>query len=220
MVGRSTRPATGVETTRSNEVEFRRGRQGHAQVFCSGNGCGGRGRFHGSPGGGDGRASRAKTTGAKAVFVAKDAGVTKGSGTDASAISSQLDISGTTAPGSFVNASGSNWLVNKSTVAKYVNKNAPTGGSTKVSVIKPGKLIKNVGKSLGDTPMDISAAPAGDVHAVYTIVNGAETIRHCGKFTSCAFKLIAGGTGQKLVCKGTGAPDTCPNGSPSGAFVN
>lgn len=160
-----------------------------------------------------------KTTGSKAIFVAKDAAVTKGTATDAADISSQLDITGTTAPGSFVNPEGASWLVNKDTVAKYVNKPAPTGGSTKVSVIKPGKLIKNVGKSLGDTPLSITAAPAGEVKAVYTIVNGGATFRHCGKFTSCSWKLIAGGTGQKMVCKGTGAPDTCP-ASPSGAFID
>lgn len=155
---------------------------------------------------------------AKAVFVAKDADVTKGSGTDASVISSQLDISFDAESGSFVNPSGANWLVNKSTVAKYVNKTAPTGGATKVSVIKPAKLIKNVGKSLGDSPIDISTAPTGEVHAVYTVNNGG-VFRHCGKFTGCAHKIIAGGTGFKLVCKGTGADDTCP-ASPSGAFVD
>ncbi|HWP66845.1 MAG TPA: hypothetical protein VNO26_13115 [Candidatus Limnocylindria bacterium] len=155
---------------------------------------------------------------AKAVFVAKDGAVTKGTGTNVSSVSSQLDISFDSESGSFVNPSGANWLVNKSTVAKYVNKNAPSGGATKVSVIKPGKLIKNVGKSLGDSPIDISAAPSGDVHAVYT-VNNDGVFRHCGKFTGCAHKSIAGGTGFKLVCKGTGAPDTCP-ASPSGAFVD
>jgi hypothetical protein len=160
-----------------------------------------------------------KTTGAKAIFVAKDPAVTKGSGTDATMISSQLDISGTTAPGSFVNPQGASWLVNKSTVGKYVNKPAPSGGATKVSVIKPAKLIKNVGKSLGDSPLSIAAAPAGEVHAVYTVVNGGSSFRHCGKFTSCSWKLIAGDTGQKMVCKGTGAPDTCPS-SPSGAFID
>jgi hypothetical protein len=160
-----------------------------------------------------------KTTGAKAVFVAKDPAVTKGAATDAADVSSQLDITGTTGPGSFVNPEGATWLVNKSTVAKYVNKPAPTGGATKVSVLKPGKLIKNVGKSLGDSPLSITAAPAGEVRAQYTVVNGGSTFRHCGKFTSCSWKLIAGDTGQKMVCKGTGAVDTCP-ASPSGAFID
>ena len=155
---------------------------------------------------------------AKAVFVVKDAAVTKGTATGT--ISSQLDIRYDAQSGSFNNPAGANWLVNKDTVAKYVNKTAPSGGSTKVSVIKPTKLIKNVGKSLGDDPIDISNAPVGDVHAVYTVSNGG-TFKHCGKFTgaTCAHKSIAGGTGFKLVCKGNGAPDTCP-ASPSGAFVD
>ena len=155
---------------------------------------------------------------AKAVFVVKDAAVTKGSATGT--ISSQLDISYDAEDGSFVNPAGARWLVNKDTVAKYVNKDAPVGGSTKVSVIKPTKLIKNVGKSLGDIPIDISTAPVGDVHAVYT-VNNSGVFRHCGKFTgsTCAHKSIAGATGWKLVCKGNGSTDTCP-ASPSGAFVD
>jgi len=157
---------------------------------------------------------------AKAVFVVKDAAVTKGTGTNVAAISSQLDVRYDAESGSWVNPPGPNWLVNKDTVAKYVNKNAPVGGSTKVSVIKPTKLIKNVGKSLGDVPIDIALAPVGDVHAVYT-VNNSGVFRHCGKFTgsTCAHKSIAGGTGFKLVCKGNGSPDTCP-ASPSGAFVD
>ena len=74
--------------------------------------------------------------------------------------------------------------------------------------------------SLRDDPIDISTAPVGDVHAVYT-VNNSGVFRHCGKFTgsTCAHKSIAGGTGFKLVCKGNGSPDTCP-ASPSGAFVD
>jgi hypothetical protein len=155
---------------------------------------------------------------AKAVFVVKDGAVDKGAATGA--ITSQLDISYDAEDGSFINPAGPRWLVNKDTVAKYVNKDAPTGGSTKVSVIKPTKLIKNVGKSLGDIPIDISAAPVGDVHAVYT-VNNSGVFRHCGKFTgsTCAHKSIAGGTGFKLVCKGNGSADTCP-ASPSGAFID
>ena len=158
---------------------------------------------------------------AKAVFVVKDAAVTKGPGTDVSTVSSVLEIAYDAEFGAFNNPSGANWLVNKTTVAKYVNKPAPSGGATKVSVVKPAKLIKNVGKSLGDTPIDISTPPVGDVHAVYLITNGGGQFRHCGQFTgsTCAHKNIAGGTGWKLVCKGNGSPDTCPT-SPSGAFID
>ena len=64
-----------------------------------------------------------------------------------------------------------NWLLNKPAVAKYVNKAAPTGGSAKVSVIKPGDLVKLVGKNLGDTPIDIfnqGAAATGVANTAYS----------------------------------------------------
>jgi hypothetical protein len=112
----------------------------------------------------------------------------------------------------FLAPQGSNWLINKSTVAKYVNKSAPTGSATKVAVIKPAKLVKLVAKSLGDTPIDISSAPSGDVLAVYTVTNGAETTRHCTSVSGCAHHVIANGPGYKLVCK-NGAPAACPAGS-------
>jgi len=156
---------------------------------------------------------------AKMVFVTKDVAVTKGTGTDASTISAQLDISGTTGPGSFVMPAGSNWLVNKSTVAKYVNKPAPSGGAVKVSVVKPTKLVKVVGKSLGDTPVNISAPPAGSVLVVHSITNGAENNRHCTNFNGCVHKIIAGGGNFKLICKGNSTAATCP-ASPSGAFID
>jgi hypothetical protein len=146
---------------------------------------------------------------AKAVFVCKDPGVTKGTGTDPAQISAELDVSYDSASGSFLAPQGSNWIINKSTVAKYVNKPAPTGGATKVAAIKPGKLLKLVAKSLGDTPIDISAAPSGDVLAVFTVTNGAETDRHCTAFQNCTHRAIAAGTGWKLVCKVAG-PAACP----------
>ena len=43
---------------------------------------------------------------AKIVFVTKDQNIDKGTGTDASQVSAQLDISGTTGPGSLVMPSG------------------------------------------------------------------------------------------------------------------
>src|SRR6185369_8115011 len=53
---------------------------------------------------------------AKAVFVVKDAAVTKGTATNVATISSQLDISYDAENGSFVNPAGPRWLVNKDTV--------------------------------------------------------------------------------------------------------
>jgi hypothetical protein len=159
---------------------------------------------------------------AKVVFVAKDMAVTKGSGLSTSDISASFDFdyaNGATA-GSFTIPSGASdgtdgWTVNKATVAKYVNKSAP-GGPTgaKVAVIKPTKLLKIVGKDLGDLPIDIFTTGAPDpsgVDTVYTVTNGGHTNRHCTNFSGadCTYKLIAGGTGAKLVCK-PGSPSVCP----------
>ena len=116
----------------------------------------------------------------KAVFVAKDAALDKGAGTDASTIAVTLDVqydNGTNpaTSGQFVCAEGSiNWLVNKPTVAKYVNKTAPVGGAAKVAVVKPGNLVKLVGKSLGDTPINVlsqGGAPSGTARTQYRITD-------------------------------------------------
>ena len=69
---------------------------------------------------------------------------------------------------------GGNWLVNKPTVAKYVNKDAPTGGGVKVSVLKPMKLIKMVGKSLGDFAND------GGHNIIEPAIFGKPKIAICG----------------------------------------
>src|SRR5262249_49842935 len=117
------------------------------------------------------------------------------------------------ASGSFVMAQGSNWLVNSASVGKYVNKTAPSGGAVKVSVIKPSSLVKVVGKSLGDTPLSIASAPTGNVYVVDTIVNGGEETRLCTQFAGCVHKLIAGGTGYKLICKGNSSGDAACTGA-------
>jgi len=160
---------------------------------------------------------------AKVVYVALDGGVTKGTGIDPATIDAAFEVryAGTSVAGAFVLPAGANdgsdgWKANKSSVAKYINKLAPTAGPTdaKVSVIKPGRLLKIVGKSLGDTPIDILGGgipPAGGVDTVYTVTNGTETNRHCTNFpqSTCAYKLIAAGTGAKLVCR-NGAGSACP----------
>ena len=156
---------------------------------------------------------------AKGVFVAKDANVDKGPGTSVDDIDVRLDVVYDSASGAFVVPAGasdgtSGWLVNKETVAKFVNKSAPAGPTvTKVAAVKPGKLAKLVAKERGDTPLDVlgAGAPSGSVFAAYTVTNGGAVFRHCTEFqnAACAYKLIAGDTGAKLVCKG-GTPDaTC-----------
>jgi hypothetical protein len=152
---------------------------------------------------------------AKTVFVAKNAAVTKGAGLDVEQISVQLDV--TFGVGSAVGVftipagSASGWLANNASVAKYVNRAAPAGPTeTKVAVIKPGKLLKLVGKGLGDTELDILGAgnASGPVYTAYCVTNGAEENCHCSRFTGCILKSIAGGTGAKLVCK-SGTGDDC-----------
>jgi Protein of unknown function (DUF1566) len=156
------------------------------------------------------------TTGkAKAVFVAKDLGIAKGTGTDPTQISATLDVAYLGTSGLFTMPQGTNWLVNSASVGKYVNKTAPTGGATKVSIIKPASLVKVVATSLGDTPLDISTAPTGNVYVVDTIVNGGDETRLCTQFAGCVHKLIAGGTGYKLLCKGNSVGDpACTAASP------
>src|SRR5262245_52959347 len=84
---------------------------------------------------------------AKAVFVAKDGAISKGSGTDVAAIDATLHVAYDGVGGTFVMPQGANWLVNSDSVAKYVNKDAPDDpGAVKVGVIKPGALAKVVGK--------------------------------------------------------------------------
>jgi hypothetical protein len=146
---------------------------------------------------------------AKVVFVATHPGVTKGSGTNQAQISVQLDLSYDSASGAFLGPQGSGWLTNKDTIAKYVNREAPTGGATRIALVRPGKLLKLVAPSLGDTPIDVSSAPSGSVLAVYSVTNGAEVNRHCTSFPVCAHKSIAAGTGYKLVCK-VGDVAACP----------
>jgi len=156
---------------------------------------------------------------AKIVFVSKDqeAGITKGCGTDVDQIGAEFDMvyANGSAAGAFTLPMGASdgtagWLTNKEAVAKYVNKDAPVGPTqAKVAVVKPGKLLKLVGQGLGDTPLDIFTAGdpgAGGVETAYCVTNGAEEFCHCSAFDPCVFKVIAGGTGAKLVCK-TGTAD-------------
>ena len=153
---------------------------------------------------------------AKAVFVAKDASIAKGTGTDPMQIEATLDVAYDAVRGSFVMPAGSKWLVNSDSVGKYVNKDAPAGGAVKVSVIKPASLVKVVGKSLGDTPLDISNPPTGSVYLADTIVNGGEETRLCTQFRGCVHKPIAGGSGRKLICRGNSAGDpACTAVSPA-----
>jgi hypothetical protein len=167
---------------------------------------------------------------AKVVYVAKDTPADKGTTDDAGQISATFDYESPTlgTSGSATMPSGAGWLVNKATVAKYVNKEAPGGASAvKVAVIKPTKLLKVIVKDLGDAGSKIDIYAAGnpspstvDMTTQLTVTDGLTVRRHCSEFTGCSRKLIAAGTGAKVVCKTAtaGGSVACP-GSPSGAFL-
>jgi hypothetical protein len=156
---------------------------------------------------------------AKVVFVAKDGAVSKGTATDLTQIEATLYIAYDTAFGRFDMAPGAGWLVNKEKMAKYLNTIPPSdegGGTVKKSIIKSQKLVSVVANSLGDTPLDISAAPSGPVFVVHSVTNGQETHRHCTQFNACVHKAIAGGTGSMLVCKGNSTGDSACTAVPCG----
>ncbi len=159
----------------------------------------------------------AKTGKGKVVFVAKDATISKGTGTDPGGISVGVEISYPSTAGEFTLTAGasdgtSGWIKNDAKLAKYLNKSAPDGPTqAKVAIVKQGKLLKLVAKGVGDESLDIVAggAPSGDVIVVYSVLNGGELYRYCTAFGSCSYKSIAADTGAKLVCKG-GSPSACP----------
>lgn len=158
------------------------------------------------------------SSGAKVVFTAKDTAVGKGAGTNTATVSATFRFrydNGIDLPteGEFVAPQGStNWLANSSTVAKYRNAMAPEGGGIKLTQLKPGKLLSLAGRNLGDTPIAIlgqNSASTGTATTQYCIDNGDEGNCFCSTFTTCSWKLIAGGTGAKLVCRGAAADAGC-----------
>jgi pimeloyl-ACP methyl ester carboxylesterase len=164
----------------------------------------------------------AATGKAKTVFVAKgDADIAKGVDGDPALLEGRLEVFYTDAPSSVVGSFliPPPWLVNKATVAKYVNKLAPTDGDVKVAVVKPGSVAKVVAKGLGDgQAIDLSTgAPGpGGVSVVFSVNNSNDFSMHrmCTRFSvgdgsTVVYKSIAGGTGYKLVGKGGVAAD-CP----------
>ncbi len=144
---------------------------------------------------------------AKATFIAKDASITKGAGTDPTQIEASLEVAYDGARGVFAMPQGARWLTNSGKLAKYVNKTSPASGAVKVSVLKPGSLVKVVSKSLGDAPLDVSSAPSGAVYVAVTVVNGGLPTRLCTQFSGCVHKVTGGGTGYTLTCKGDSVGD-------------
>ncbi|HXC53281.1 MAG TPA: MopE-related protein [Candidatus Limnocylindrales bacterium] len=145
----------------------------------------------------------------KVVVVAKDPAVTKGTGTDLTMISASLRIAYDEAAGEFAMPQGAAWVKNTVSTSKYLLSTAPDGGPVKLNLIESGKLLKFKAVAPGEPALDISAAPVGEVSLSETIVNGDETTRLCGKFSSCTYKNIAGGLGYKIVCTAGEADPGC-----------
>jgi hypothetical protein len=98
-------------------------------------------------------------------------------------------------------------------MAKFVNRGAPAGPTgAKIGLVKPGTLLKLVGKSLGDVVLDVPGqgdpGPQG-VTTVFKVTNGTETHRHCSHFSECTYTVFGDGFGAKLVCR-PGTPTACP----------
>jgi hypothetical protein len=146
------------------------------------------------------------------AFSARDAAVTKGTGTDAGDIEAMLTIAygdGSALGGFVLPAADAGWIGNDAAMAKFVNRAAPSGTTTaRVSVIKSGKLVKLLGRAVGDVPLEIlhAGAPTAGVFAAYCITNGGAETCLCSAFPTCAYALVKGGTGARLVCT-SGARD-------------
>lgn len=158
----------------------------------------------------------------KVVFTARDrdAGITKGVGTDVSAISGVLYVAyaGGATAGAFDMPTGVTdevgWRVNKRDIATFHNLLAPDGLSgTRRATVRPGRALKLVAKALGDDlVLDIASAgpPAGSVFTAYCIDNAGERNCHCSEFLSCDYVVRSTKPAAILKCRAGSVGDpTC-----------
>jgi hypothetical protein len=163
----------------------------------------------------------------KAVYVAKGSpGIAKGAAAptgDPPGLSGTVEIFPLSDPGNrAVYDLPADWLVNKETVAKYVNRTAGTGvAGAKVAVVKPERVAKLVAKNLGDgdaasgdqsaTDLDLQAISSADtIRAVVTIDNAIDgnTYVFCSDFTALSVKADTNGP-FKVTSRTSSAPATC-----------
>ena len=153
---------------------------------------------------------------AKVVFVSTDPNIQMLSNTPT--IHARLDVGYDAVHGTWIMPAGSAWSVEPfpANVAKYVDKSAPASSSVRASTIKHDLLLKVSAPSLGDDAIDISLAPTGPVYVAHSLSDGPSTTRHCTQFAGCVHKVIAGGTGYKLVCRdGSTADSGCMAAPPT-----
>jgi hypothetical protein len=175
---------------------------------------------------------------AKAVYVAKgDPDIVKGMEGDPPGLNGLVEIFPTDDPTNraVYTLPASGWLVNKPTVAKYVNKTAAPGAlGAKVTVVKPGLVGKVVAKNLGDgdaasgdqgaTDLNLQAITSGQTLRVIVTINNANdgnTYVFCSDYSSLAIKLDNASQPFKVISKTSTAPANCSGGygSPSHAFL-
>jgi hypothetical protein len=110
------------------------------------------------------------------------------------------------------------WHVNKPAMAKYLNRDAPTGGGLKIGGFKQAKNVRISTRNLGDGPsLAVRTAPPGPsgILAIATINNAANgtTTRVCTRWavglgSVVNYQVVDGGTGVKLFLK-NGVPSPC-----------
>jgi pathogenesis-related protein 1 len=189
---------------------------------------------------------------AKVVYVAKGStGIHKGVDNDPPALAGSVEVFPLSDPANRAHYAlpTAGWIVNKPTVAKYVDKTAAPGGAgAKVVAVKPGLLAKLVAKNLGDgdaasgdqsgTDLDLQAlTPSDTIRVVVTIDNTDGTHVFCSDFSALTITSV-GGAPFKVSSKTSAAPASCTDtsttttttststtstvpacGSESGAFV-
>jgi hypothetical protein len=162
---------------------------------------------------------------AKVVYVAKgSSGITKPGG-DVANLSGTVEVFPLSDPSNKAVYDLNGWLVNKDTVAKYVNKTAGPGDlGAKVVVIKPELVGKLVAKNLGDgdsdsgdqsaTDLDLQALTDGDtIRVIVTTTNGDDTNIFCSDFSGLAIKKDNTDANFKVLSKSSTAPGSCAVGA-------
>src|SRR5262249_26068404 len=115
---------------------------------------------------------------AKVSFLARDAAITKGTGTDAGAIQAAFTAaygtSGSATGSFFVPRGDTGWVANDPDAAKFVNRSPAGTTDVTFAVADSGKVLKLIGRSLGDVPFDIrTGGQPNGVYTTFCITNGS-----------------------------------------------
>jgi hypothetical protein len=100
---------------------------------------------------------------------------------------------------------GTRWVTDSPAGARYVNAAAPTGGGIRVTRLRPGRALRIVARSLGDTSiLDIAAGNPGILDVVLSI--GPH--RLCAAFAPGEWSPRPGG-GARLVARTPASTSPC-----------